>query len=74
MGVLRAGTSVVSGVGGVVGVVGVGAGIGVGLGVNGVDVGPVRSGIGVQVDQGRAYVGTTCKVEETTRGSPGGAQ
>ena len=63
----------VSGVGGVVGVVGVGAGIGVGLGVNGVDVGPVRSGIGVQVDQGRAYVGTTCKVEETTRGSPGGA-
>ena len=25
------------------------------------------------VDQERAYVGTTCKVEETTRGSPGGA-
>ena len=24
------------------------------------------------VDQERAYVGTTCKVEETTRGSPGG--
>ena len=25
------------------------------------------------IDQERAYVGTTCKVEETTRGSPGGA-
>ena len=64
---------VVDGVGaGVVVGVGASAGIGgVGLGVVSVDVGAVRSGIGIRVDQGRAYVGTTCEVEETTRGSPG---
>ena len=64
---------VVDGVGAGV-VVGVGAGVGVsgvGLCVVGVDVESVGSGIGVRVDQGRAYVGTTCEVEETTRGSPG---
>ena len=63
----------VGGVGaGVVVGVGAGAGIGgVGLGVVSADVGAVRSGIGVRIDQGRAYVGTTCEMEETTRGSPG---